>query len=199
MSKKQKTLIKSICKSAKLYKDNLVGKTFMYVLEDGRYIEVMFLRRNFKHLTGVESDLSANDFYSKASKNKLAFSQVRFTSDHPYRLAAKKIKHLCDLSEMAVSELFVLEEIKTDSRTYRFGTTDMNLTLCLDDDSKNSYLVPTSLRAEDCFSKSKEIYSVSRIYSKRNDEKLYSSLAFSDDTEQELSDEIKALISIDEE
>lgn len=196
MSKKKKSLTKSICESAKLYKEKLVGKTFIYVLEDGRFIEVMFLKRNFKHLTGVESSLSANDFYSKAAKNQLAFSQVRFSSEHPHRLAAKKVKHLSNISEMAVNELFVLEEITTETRTYRFGTTDMNLTLCLDEDSNNSLLVPTSLRAEDCFSKSKEVYSVTRIYSKQNDEKKYSTLVYSDDTEQEFSDELKALIEL---
>lgn len=32
---------------------------------------------------------------------------------------------------LAGSEGFMLEEIVTDTRTYKFGTTDLNFTLCL--------------------------------------------------------------------
>ena len=42
MSKKndKEHIVKEICKAAKLYKANLVGKRFLYVF-DGRYIEVL--------------------------------------------------------------------------------------------------------------------------------------------------------------
>ena len=64
MSKKsdKEHIVKEICKAAKLYKANLVGKRFLYVF-DGRYIEVLYKNVNFKHLTGVECNMSAADFY----------------------------------------------------------------------------------------------------------------------------------------
>ena len=34
---------------------------------------------------------------------------------------------------LAGSEGFMLEEIVTDTRTYKFGTTDLNFTLCLNE------------------------------------------------------------------
>ena len=67
---------------------------------------------------------------------------------------------------LAGSEGFMLEEIVTDTRTYKFGTTDLNFTLCLNkeyDDQgqqKGDCFVVESLRDEDCFSKSRTAYTV---------------------------------------
>ena len=45
-SRKTQEIIRTIENAAKVYKDQLVGKTFLYVF-DGRYIEVMFKAENF--------------------------------------------------------------------------------------------------------------------------------------------------------
>ena len=131
MSKKsdKEHIVKEICEAAKLYKANLVGKRFLYVF-DGRYIEVLYKNVNFKHLTGVECNMSAADFYRNALKNRLQAPQIHFSSSHPYSLCKRKIKHLCEISILASTENFMLEEIVTNTRTYKFGTTDLNFSLC---------------------------------------------------------------------
>lgn len=58
-------VVKQINIAAQSYRDRLVGKSFMYVF-NSRHIEVIFKVQNFKHLTGVESQLSAKRFYSLA-------------------------------------------------------------------------------------------------------------------------------------
>lgn len=63
----RKDVVEIIKKAAKIYKEMLVGKTFMLVFDD-RYIEVMFKTRNFCHLTGVQTGLTAADFYKKSVK-----------------------------------------------------------------------------------------------------------------------------------
>lgn len=72
MSKKidKEQIAKEICKAAKLYKKHLVGRRFVYVF-DARYIEVLYKTVNFKHLTGVECNMSAKDFYKNALKGRL--------------------------------------------------------------------------------------------------------------------------------
>lgn len=92
----------------------------------------MFKVTNFRHLTGVESSLSAREFYMKAVKNQLQTNQISFSSNHPYELCLKKITHITDIANLAQSESFMLEEITTQSKTYKFGTTDLNFSLCLD-------------------------------------------------------------------
>lgn len=71
---------------------------------------------------------------------------------------------------MAGSEGFTLEEIVTTTKTYKFGITDLNFTLCLNKklnaqgNRKGDCYVMESLRDEDCFSKSKMAYTFTHIF-----------------------------------
>jgi len=195
----QLQLIRQICAAAKSYKTQLVGKTFLYIFDD-RYIEVMFKVTNFRHLTGVESSLSAREFYNKAVRNQLQTNLISFSSNHPYELCLKKITHITDIAQ---SESFMLEEITTQSKAYKFGTTDLNFSLCLDleyDDHHNPKgpcCVAQSLRDEDCFSRSKSVFDITHIFAKRNDEKPYSILIYHSQPKQPVPETVKALLSED--
>ena len=177
----RKIVVREINEAAKLYKKYLVGKRFMYVF-DNRYIEVLFKAENFRHLTGVDTHLSAKSFYSYATRGILEASQIRFTVSHPYDLCVRKIKHISNIATMAASECFMLEEIKTDTMSYKFGTTDLNFTLCLNKETngEGDSFVVQSLRDEDCFSKSESAYIVTHIFSCKTDEKKYKDLLFID-------------------
>lgn len=178
-------IVKDICFAAKLYKENLVGKTFLYVF-DGRYIEVLYKASNFRHLTGVDTNLSAKQFYEYALKNQLQASQINFNSIHPYSLCKRKIRHIKDISNLAMAESFMLEEINTKTTTYKFGTTDMNFTLCLnkekdkDGNEKGTCYIVQSLRDEDCFPKAANVYEVTHILTKSNNQKFYSKVLYID-------------------
>ena len=63
-------------------------------------------------------------------KKMLQASQIFFTSQHPFSLCKRKIKHIGQIATLAGSEGFIPEEIVTDTRAYRFGTIDLNFTLC---------------------------------------------------------------------
>lgn len=184
-AEEKKRIVNQIANAADLYRKKLVGKRFLYVF-DGRYIEVIYKADNFRHLTGVATALSAKQFYSYAARRILTASQIGFNQVHPYDLCIKKIKHIEEVANMAGSESFLLEEIKTQTMTYKFGTTDLNFTLCMNretDDAgnlKGDCYVVQSLRDEDCFSKSKHAYTVTHILSRPNDKKAYSELLYLD-------------------
>ena len=134
MNKKKKhereQIVREINKAAQLYKQHLVGKKFLYVFDE-RYIEVCYKIDGFRHLTGVETNLSAKRFYQYAVKNQLQSTQIYFSNKHPFQLCKRKLKHIKEIAVLASSENFMLEEIHTDTKTYKFGTTDLNFTLCL--------------------------------------------------------------------
>lgn len=124
MNKKQNNkvqIISAITSAAKLYKMHLVGKRFLYVFE-GRYIEVIYKSQNFRHLTGIATNLSAKQFYQNATNNKLKTNHISFDKQHPFRLCNRKIKHLAQIATLAGAESFMLEEITTNTQTYKFGT-----------------------------------------------------------------------------
>ncbi len=58
-------IIHEIYAAALEYKNNMVGKTFLYVFVN-RFIEVIFKTDNFKHLSGIASTLTPNEFYNEA-------------------------------------------------------------------------------------------------------------------------------------
>lgn len=73
-------IVQEIKVAADLYRKHLVGKRFLYVFE-GRYIEVLYKAANFRHLTGVATNLSAKKFYSYAAKkNASGFADIFYTA-----------------------------------------------------------------------------------------------------------------------
>lgn len=96
------------------------------------------------------------------------------------------VKHIGQVAMLAGSEGLMLEEIVTTTRKYKFGTTDLNFTLCLNNEiddkgnEKGDCYVIESLRDEDCFSKSKTAYTVTHIFSRPNDKKKYTDLLYLD-------------------
>lgn len=187
MSKKKDRIeiVKAICHAAALYKANLVGKKFLYLF-DQRYIEVIYKADSFKHLTGVETYLSANAFYKLAVHGYLTADQIFFFKAHPFELCQRKLKHLDAIASLATSESFMLEEIRTVTRTYKFGTTDLKFSLCFNQqfstsgDLLNEVFHVESLRDEDCFSKSKTAYIVDAIFYKQNTAKCYDHFVYLD-------------------
>ncbi len=201
ISQDRKAIVQLIKDASITYKQYLVGRKFMYVF-DNRYIEVIYKAENFRHLTGVKSNLPAKAFYRNATRNLLTVSDIRFDSVHPFALCAKKLKHIEDVAKMATSECIMLEEIQTDTMSYKFGTTDLNFTLCLNRDKDkfgneiNDGYVVQSLRDGDCFSRSKNVYPVTHIFAKNNEDKKYSELLFYDKSAsaESLPDEILLLL-----
>lgn len=167
------------------YNREMVGKTFMYVF-DNRYIEVIYRVKDFAHLTGVDTKLSAKDFYKEAKNRTLRHNQIYFSNRHPYDLCLKKINHLENLAKVVSSELFILEDLSTATTTYKFGLTELQFTLCIDRDLddlgnlKSPYYIVKSLREEDCFKRSGFIHEINHIFCKSNDEKLYNIQMYTD-------------------
>ena len=195
----RKNVVEKIKEAAIAYKEHLVGRTFMYVF-DNRYIEVLYKAANFKHLTGVDSNLSAREFYRSSVRKQLQASQIGFSNRHPFELCCRKLQHLKEVVNLAIAESFMLEEITTQTRSYKFGTTDLKFTLCLNKEhdeegnEKGHCYIVESLRDEDCFEKSANVYSVSHIFVKRNDVEKYDQLLFMDKNAGDLPGDILNLL-----
>lgn len=77
---KKNVIRQGITEAEIVYFQNLAGKTFLYVCGD-EYFEVSFLIDHFLHLTGVETRLSAKDFYNNAKKSILTKISSILTQD----------------------------------------------------------------------------------------------------------------------
>lgn len=180
----QAVIREMICDAQTEYSTHLAGKTFMYVYGE-EYFEVVFKVACFKHLTGVESKLTANRFYQYAGTGLLAAKQFYFTKEHPRRLAIHKLKQLQALSVITQEQVCVLKEIHTVSFTYRLGLTNLDFTLCLTEDTAlkdsnlSEYYVPQSFRVKDkSVENSKDGAFIDFIFEKTATDSIYDKLNF---------------------
>lgn len=77
---KKNAIRQGITEAEIVYFQNLADKTFLYVCGD-EYFEVSFPIDHFLHLTGVETRLSAKDFYNNAKKSILTKISSILTQD----------------------------------------------------------------------------------------------------------------------
>lgn len=151
---KKLNLRKQINIAAEEYSKHLAGKVFLYVYGDECF-EISFMTKQFKHLTGVASNLSANDFYKKAKTKTLTDKQFWFDSNHLYNNARKKLPCLCNLSALTNNVVGVVKNVSTLTLTYKIGVTNLSFTLCLtenvdkNNNKINDLLLPRSLRVKD--------------------------------------------------
>lgn len=200
-------IVNRIRRAAKKYKNHLVGKTFLFVYENG-YIEVMFTTKAFFHLTGVNSRLSAVDFYKRAvMDNGLRASEIFFDSEHPFDFANLKTLCLKDLYKITIQDVFIADGVVTATANYELAVTDLKITLCLGKDTdKNGTVisgrwVPYSFRVEEIDNnKLNDLYEVQFVFCKDSNSPQtvkYREMTFGKKEElNNLPDEIKKMVDI---
>lgn len=151
---KKNVIRQEIIDSARIYSQNLAGKIFMYVYGE-EFFEVFFPIDRFLHLTGVETYLSAKDFYKNAKKGKLTNNQFYFDARHPYANAKKKLPCLKRLPELTNDIVCILKDMRTVTIIYKLSVTNLEFTLGLTENTDNGgnkindFFLPRSLRVKD--------------------------------------------------
>ncbi|WP_337643149.1 PBECR4 domain-containing protein, partial [Anthropogastromicrobium sp.] len=137
-----------------IYSQNLAGKVFLYVYGN-EFFEVSFPVDHFLHLTGVETRLSAKDFYKNAKRAILTNNQFYFDTRHPYANAKKKLPCLKRLPELTNDTVCILKDMRTLTIVYKLSVTNLEFTLGLTENTDdkgnkiNDFFLPMSLRVED--------------------------------------------------
>lgn len=197
---KKNAIRQDIIDSAGVYSQNLAGKAFLYVYGE-EFFEVSFPVDHFLHLTGVETALSAKDFYKNAKKGKLTNSQFYFDARHPYANAKKKLPCLKRLPELTNDMVCIFKDMQTVTIIYKLSVTNLEFTLGLtenvDNQGKkiNDFFLPMSLRVEDTsVEKSNDGEIVDFIFSKDASKTKYDSILV-EDKHISIPDSVKHLIS----
>lgn len=153
-AEKKEAIRQEIIASASVYSSVLAGKNFLYVYGE-EYFEVSFPADRFLHLTGVETTLSARDFYKNSKKGMLTNSQFYFSNRYPFANAKKKLPCLRRLPELTNGLVCILKDMQTIKVTYKLSVTNLEFTLGLTEsldkngNKVNDLFLPMSLRVED--------------------------------------------------
>lgn len=196
---KKNAIRQEIMDSAVIYSSDLAGKTFLYVYGND-FFEVSFPVDHFLHLTGVETRLSAKDFYKNAKKGILTNNQFYFSVRHPYANAKKKLPCLKRLPELTNEMVCILKDMQTVTIMYKLSVTNLEFTLGLTENLDNygkkinDYFLPMSLRVEDSsVEKSTDGDIVDFIFAKDASKAKYSDLIVKDESKN-IPDSVRHLI-----
>lgn len=167
------------------YHRYLAGKTFLYSYNN-QFVEIVFKKSSFLHLTGVNTNLNAKEFYSHSrSKEGLKVQEISFDKAHPYDLAERKTEYLDKLHKITSSEVLIASDVKTLTATYKIGITDFQIALlCGPNKDKfnnmiDECLVPYSFRVENIKNnKLDNLYEVDYILARNTNESLYSEITY---------------------
>ena len=197
---KKNVIRQGITEAEIVYFQNLAGKTLLYVCGD-EYFEVSFPIDHFLHLTGVETRLSAKDFYKNAKKSILTNNQFYFDARHVYANAKRKLPCLKRLPELTNEMVCVLKNMETMTITYKLSVTNLEFTLGLTENTDrggnkiNDFFLPMSLRVKDSsVEKSNDGEIIDFIFSKDASVAKYDILLV-EDKDKKIPDCIKHLIS----
>ena len=151
---KDEQIRKQIITASEVYRDKLAGRVFLYVYGES-YFEVVFPTDRFRHLTGVNSSISAQEFYDKAKSSMLSAGQIFYDREHTYRGAKRKLPCLTMLPALTNNVVCVVKDMKTVTLTYKIGVTNLDFTiglsenLDLEGNKINDWFLPRTLRVKD--------------------------------------------------
>ena len=106
---KDEQIRKQIITASEVYRDKLAGRVFLYVYGES-YFEVVFPTDRFRHLTGVNSSISAQEFYDKAKSSMLSAGQIFYDREHTYRGAKRKLPCLTMLPALTNNVVCVVKD-----------------------------------------------------------------------------------------
>lgn len=183
---KDEQIRKQIIAASKVYRDNLAGRVFLYVYGES-YFEVVFPTDRFRHLTGVNSSISAKEFYDKAKDSMLSTGQILYDREHTYRGAKKKLPCLLSLPSLTNDVVCVVKDMKTITLTYKIGVTNLDFTIGLSENLDlhgnkiNDWFLPRTLRVKDkAIESCNEAEFIDFIFSKDASLDKYSTVTYAD-------------------
>ena len=168
---KDEQIRKQIITASEVYRDKLAGRVFLYVYGES-YFEVVFPTDRFRHLTGVNSSISAQEFYDR---------------EHTYRGAKRKLPCLTMLPALTNNVVCVVKDMKTVTLTYKIGVTNLDFTiglsenLDLEGNKINDWFLPRTLRVKDkAIESSADAEFIDFIFSKDASVDKYSTMTYAD-------------------
>ena len=149
MKKNEAAQIITSC--AKLYNENLENKNFLFVFNDKnniQYLETVFLPRNYKHLTGVESSpkkIQSSNFYNLCLSGRLSPDDFELHKNGTTEMKLSVLPQVMNIHKNA-KMIGDFNSIKFELVTEKIIGT---ITACVGFVCDNNFYVPNTVLRED--------------------------------------------------
>lgn len=180
----EKEVLKILKESAIKYKENLKDKNLLIIYKEKteiKYIEILFLSRNFMHLTGVKCNsnngkcMPANQFFQACLNNKLSYKDIIMKQNGTTKLKLDILSQLININK----NFKMIGEYNSYKNELITEILLGNINMCLGlTKNISSYYVPNTLLKEDIRKIVIKPYRIIAVLKKNVEDEQYQNVVF---------------------
>ena len=180
LSENQKARLRGkVIQGAKNFDQYLNGKCFKIVCDDGSETVVRFFQKDFKHLSGIDSDLNVQDFYDRCLNSTISTGNILTNQKYNWATLKSKsdrIEIIHDLLYTDAEKTLLLNDLNTHTAVMPVAIRNDALKTCVGFmDTVNK---ARSLRKASNSQDAKETKKIVAIFGQKNGESDFSELVY---------------------
>jgi len=116
------------------FEQYLNNKTFLILCEDNSQTQIRFFQEDYKHLTGIYSDLEDTEFYDKCKHGNISTGNIDTYQKYDWstlRKKTKKIKHFHELLYSKADKSLLLNQLKTHTTVFPVAIRNDEENICV--------------------------------------------------------------------
>ena len=176
---KRKRLRENAIKGASLYAHYLMDKIFLVICEDGTEYSLRFLKSDYRHLTGIDSNLDDDTFFDNCKLRHLDIGNINEYQNYNWQTLnskAKRISHIHRILYDNVQNALFMINLHTNTRDFPVAIKNTNIDTCIGFVDKNNKA--RTLRKYNSSNNADAQKKISLIIAKKQNESLYSELVY---------------------
>jgi len=123
-----------IIRGANQYSRFLCNKNFLLLCEDGSLHTVRFVKKEFKHLSGIASNLNASRFFELSLVAKLSVGNINTEQKYDWSTLIGKAKRLSNIQDLLYRDgekTLLLKELQTHTTTFPVAIKNEATNICV--------------------------------------------------------------------
>lgn len=176
---KRSKLRENAIKGASQYLHYLVGKDFLIVCEDGNQYDLHFLKSDYKHLTGIDSNLDDDAFFDACKHRILDIGNINEYQKYNWQTLNSKSKRIVNIHRILyanVQNTLFMINLDTRNRTYPVAIKNIDIDTCVG--FINERHTARTLRKYNNSNRADKQKKIDLIVAKNRDEALYFELVY---------------------
>lgn len=176
---KRKKLRENAIKGAKQYSHYLTDKDFLVICEDGTEHILHFYKADFKHLTGIKSNLNDDDFFTNCENRHLDLGNISEYQKYNWETLNSKSKRIVKIHRIVydnIQNTLFLINLHTNTRNFPVAIKNTNIDTCVG--FLNSNNKARTLRKYSSSQNAEEEKKIGLIVAKKDNTTLYNELIY---------------------
>lgn len=175
----RKKLRENVIKGASCYAHYLIDKVFLVVCEDGNSYEIRFFKTDYRHLTGIDSNLDDDTFFDNCKSRRLDIGNINEYQKYNWSTLKSKAQRTSQIHRLLydnIQNALFMINLHTNTRDFPVALKNTNINACIGFvDNNNKARTLRKYNSSNNADKQKLIY---LIVARKQDETLYSELVY---------------------